>query len=431
MRAKILWGLAGAGWFVLCLMVSFWLTFPSQTLIDRARFEVQNASDGAMALNIASLSPRWMGVAAGDVEIVSVSGDGEGSTLLRADGITAHAGLWSLITGAPNFSGYATFGEGTLSYSGSVSSNEEGQLGLRRIGIEASEFPLSAIGALLAPLLGDGFEGTGFVDLSVELVVPEGIGSARGKISIAGKDLVVTVSVPDPFGGDEPFPIGPVSIADLDMVLSVQDGRAEVTRGKMQSDFLTLGLDGKILLNDVPMRSRLQLEAHLSDLGGDLASFESLLSRAKGDDEKYHYSIACTLDRLNARCFKPKRSRGPRASRQRKPLEELSPEERAEKDRMADERAKRREERRRDGGGNGALPPPIRDGRVPRRPRERAPADLGLDRADDGPQADDERFDDEVDDQVDEVISVPEDGMPEPVPLDDMGDENDEGDFVD
>ena len=50
----------GLVWCVIIFFVTWYLTFPSQAVVDRAAFEVQKASNGSYALKASSASPwRW------------------------------------------------------------------------------------------------------------------------------------------------------------------------------------------------------------------------------------------------------------------------------------------------------------------------------------------------------------------------------------
>ena len=115
MMKKIAWTLAGSAWFGLVFLVALRVTFPSQAVIDRIRWTVQEETGGQMALDMDSIGPWWTGASATNVDLARVGPNGP-EPLFFAETAYARVGLFSLIRQAPYITGAVGFGQGELAF---------------------------------------------------------------------------------------------------------------------------------------------------------------------------------------------------------------------------------------------------------------------------------------------------------------------------
>ena len=85
-------------------------------------------------------------------------------------------------------------------------------------------------GPALRTIGGYEIEGTGTVDLALELDAPDGFANASGSARLTGRSLVVSGlgSLGDLLSG---FDILPVAIDELDLRIEITEGKARVVRG--------------------------------------------------------------------------------------------------------------------------------------------------------------------------------------------------------
>ena len=108
MRVQLMIGVAALAWLLLSFSVSLYANFPATQLIDYLRWQVQEGTDGAMALNAESARPwRLSGVAMQDVTLLNVPKPSRRAseeeltptTLLRSEQIAVRAEVLSLLRG--------------------------------------------------------------------------------------------------------------------------------------------------------------------------------------------------------------------------------------------------------------------------------------------------------------------------------------------
>ena len=296
MIVRILGAFAASLWFSFVFLIALILTFPTGAAMERARWEVQDATDGSMALELDSLSPWWTGAKATNITLYNIDkrkqerGDEDAATVLfSAEHARARVGLLSLITGQPYIAGTVGYGAGELDVEALIRENDKGAQRLGDLTIAASDFPISS----LPPMGGVSIDGTGELDMDVELDATDGMRKANGAARLFGEGLQITkITAPD-----NPMLEGfdmVVEITELDLVFEIREGRAKVKRGTVGSNLFNTELSGEIILMEDLTRTRLRLKA-VVELGDDLAMFKSFLKDAKHKDNKYHYRINGTL----------------------------------------------------------------------------------------------------------------------------------------
>ena len=86
---RVLAVFAGMAWLTLTFFLTLWLTFPSDAVIERVRYEVDRNTKGSLAIDIDSVGPWWTGLSASGVTLSAVQGAGtdaaEASPLLEAE----------------------------------------------------------------------------------------------------------------------------------------------------------------------------------------------------------------------------------------------------------------------------------------------------------------------------------------------------------
>jgi type II secretion system protein N len=314
MIQRIAFIIGGLLWCVLVFIGSLWLTFPSQAIVDRLAYQVQEASGGDYALRAASAGPWWAGLRLNDVRLIAEGGRGKpSSVLLDARSVRARTSPFSLLGGRVPIFAIVDVG-GSAVQVDTVLDRSGGGTRLSSLKTTGACLSVNALGALLRSY-GVGMSGVGDLSLDIDLSLGADVKEHDGRVAIKGQGMSATLALPDPFGGDAPFELGPITIPSLEVVLEARNGKVTIKTAELRSDYATLQLDGDLTLDSFLGRSRLRAKAVLSDLGGTLATFESFLSAARWDDGKYHYSLTCTLDRFGSSCFRPDRQRGAAASR--------------------------------------------------------------------------------------------------------------------
>ncbi len=286
----------GILWFGLVFSLTFWLTFPSDTLAERLKYEVYDGSGGDYQLQLDSLSPWWVGVSGEMVQLYSNTtprggGDPVSELVFAAEAARLRVSPLSLLRRTPSVAGGMTIGGGDVDFTVATQMDKKDRLGVSDLTIEAQDFPIID----LASLAGTAMEGTGTIDIEVEISAPDGMRQAEGKIEIHGGDILITKLDPAAMGGMD---LGmEIPLDDIDIVLDITQGKAEFTRGKIRSQMANIDLDGALTLRDDLTRSTMNIGL-VVELGEELAMFKSFLNDAKGADEKFHYKCAGTLSRM-------------------------------------------------------------------------------------------------------------------------------------
>ncbi|TVQ92896.1 MAG: type II secretion system protein GspN [Deltaproteobacteria bacterium] len=307
MLTRILIALGGLVWSALVFVVVLWWTFPSQAIVDRLAYEVQESSGGDYALTASAARPWWAGLSLYDVEILAIDGD-EVTPLFDARSVSARSSLFSAFSSRIPVYAKIDLGDARIDIEAGLDRSGS-NVRLADIKTEDAKLSLGAIGAFTSGLGAD-MSGTGDLSLDVDLTIGEDSRDHEGRVAIRGRKLGLNLAIPDPFGGDTPFQLDPISVSSLDLVLETRNGKITLRTAELRSDLAHLDLEGDLTLDPFFNRSRLRGKAVLSQLGGQLATFEGFLRSAKWADGTYHYTIACTLDRLGTACFREDRERG-------------------------------------------------------------------------------------------------------------------------
>jgi len=335
----------GLFWFGFLFLVTFFITFPSDAVVERARWEVSERSNGQYSLELDDLSPWWLGASAADVKLYSVPRSGDPSLALLAKDLRVSASPFSLLSRAPTLSGSITPIDGTLYYSvGTARSEKKGDLKVNGVEVSADGFPLME----LLLLSGTDAAGTGGLDIDIDVDGDESLKGSSGHVRIEGSGLSLSeLEIPGvgPLGMDIP-------IDELDIDIKVDKGNASFKKGEIKSSLLQADLKGNILLASTMERSTMNVEIVLSNLGSDLQGFAPMLAQAEVSPGSETYKFTCSGTVGNPRCemgegkavgARNPRDRSNRASRGSRSEDRAARPPRERPD--ADELKKKREER--------------------------------------------------------------------------------------
>jgi type II secretion system protein N len=290
-------------WFGIVFLLTFWVTFPSDTFAERLKYEVQEGTAGAYQLQVASVSPWWVGLSGTDVEVYNLEStrgaDTAPTLLLAADEVRVRVGLLSWLLQTPTVSGGMVIGGGDIAFELESQMDKRDRLGVSAAKVQAREFPFIE----LLGLAGIAVEGSGFLDVDVDIEAPEGMRQAEGKIEITGSDLQITEIDPSVVGMDLGMEI---PLDDIEIVVDITQGKAEISRGRIRSSKANVDVDGSLILRDDLSRSSANIGLVI-ELGEELAMFKSFLNDAKGTDGKFHYQCSGSLSRA-PRCSAKSRS---------------------------------------------------------------------------------------------------------------------------
>ncbi|MEZ4322771.1 MAG: type II secretion system protein GspN [Myxococcota bacterium] len=289
--------LAGLLWAAVLFVFTLWFTFPGDAVAERVEYQVSTASRGNYALDLGSVGPWWLGLSTDSVKVYTREKrtDPPNKLMMIATDARMAAGLFSLMAREPRVSGSVTLGlDGTLDYVVGTSMDDKGkQLLVTEVKLEGQSFPL---GELLALVPGATLDATGKLDLQLDLEAPDGLSKADGIISLNGKGLsLVNPELPviGPMGRD-------VQIAELDIKLDADEGRARVDRGTIQSDMANIRITGDIGLADDIGRSNLNLNLEI-ELDESMQAFASFLKDAEKGG-KYYFECRGTLNAIDRAC---------------------------------------------------------------------------------------------------------------------------------
>ncbi|MFT5457623.1 MAG: type II secretion system protein N [Myxococcota bacterium] len=292
------WLMAGLGalWFGLVFLISFYLTFPTDAIKERIRFEVHDGSGGEYNLEMESVTPWWVGLALHDVKLYAKGRDpatGEMGDQLAflAGRVRARSTLTSLMAQTPSVNGTVDLLDGaSLTFAVDTAMNKKGtRLEVTKVVVDGPQLPIADLGAAA------GVVGSGEVDITIDLGAPDGLRSADGKIAIKSGGMSISEV------GDMLPPLGfDIPIERVDIAFDVSKGRARVKRGRIDSGFGSLEIEGEITLKEDVGRSAYRFTVVVSDLtppDGFGPIVEGAMASAKWNDDTYHYSCSGTLER--------------------------------------------------------------------------------------------------------------------------------------
>lgn len=312
---------------LLSFVVGFQVHFPGEAVVERSRWQLQDATGGQWALEALDAS-WWMpaGVTFEDAVLYQVDApkrrkrrkkrntDAEDGAevddtplkavpFLRADKASVRLALLPLLTGS------RTVDFGLEVYGGAVDGSFTDEAEFSAVQASAADLDLSRM-----PMSGEDWsmDATGVLTSTVDLRMAKDT-TRDGP----GHDGTVRMEI-------ENFAIQSASVMGIDLMPAVfsqavleleMDGtKAEVREGRFEADILDLKVDGHVNMNsDSPDRWRLRLELQL-ELGDQLdtmAGMLPMLKRSKDDEGVYHLLCSGTVGRPTCREDRSKVRGGP------------------------------------------------------------------------------------------------------------------------
>ncbi|HHO50484.1 MAG TPA: type II secretion system protein GspN [Deltaproteobacteria bacterium] len=346
----------GVLWCAVVFLATFWLTFPSDALIERIRYEVPGRMPG-YSIDLASVSPWWIGGSAQDIKIYKTpradwrsEEPAEAALVAQIEDFRVRASLGSLVSQMPSVSGSLSLVDGRIDYAVATGKDSRGKIGVSALELSSEGLPLVALVALVPEGVEVSPEGT--IDLELLLEAgEEGMNDADGHLELSGGGgaPIVLADLVTPSSG----PLGfPVPINELMLVVEIRDGEAEIEQGLVDSPLFKLQLKGSLTLRDPIERSNLDLDLVLSDLGPDLKAFEGFMSSAKQSDGSFQWNCRGIVSRISARsCTTARVSRRstpstvrPPSTRSTRTIPSATPRSATERTELDEERERRRQE---------------------------------------------------------------------------------------
>lgn len=287
--------LAGVAWFALVFVVGLWITFPSTALAEYVVWRVQDGTD-AWRLAASSVAPSGFGVRGDDVVLYKKTGP-KVAQVVTAEHVWLSTGPWSMVNfvfgGKSTLRGSIARDGGDLSFSATVAKSEQG-VKVSAASLAADDLPVSAF-----PPIGPAhLSGTGGVDLAVDLVSAEGLGTANGTVAITKANSLVINGITAPGTALASLDIGAIAVNELQLLFDVKKGKGKVTTGQIDTDLANIEIQGQFTLSDNLPQSRVQLKLviSLTDMFQQkFGLFKGVLSDALWGDGKYHYALAGTV----------------------------------------------------------------------------------------------------------------------------------------
>lgn len=287
------------------------LTFPAELAAERAAYEVDQQTDGAMAIELKGLSPwRFSGAHADTVDLYSIpkpkrrsDEPGPPARVLSMQDVQARVSVLPLIGGVYKVSLdgelYKGTIEGVVVQDGTETIIDElviEEADLAMYPMDFGEVSVDAQGLLRTRVTKFGYDS-------------DDLEKARGKIRLEIDDLVLEGLE---FSG---IALPTSTFTEAVFSLTLNDGQAKVKKGSFKADTLELEIDGKIEFAKSFSRSKLSLELKLRLLDESLDGLAKMaLGSSRDESGVYHFDVGGTLGNPNA---KPKRLGG--GSRGRRP----------------------------------------------------------------------------------------------------------------
>ena len=302
MFKKLLVGVLGLVWGLGFFWLGLTLTFPREDAAERVKYEVANATDNALFLEMSGVGPwRGTGARATAVELYATPKRGEPERLLRAEHFAARLQMLPLLTGSLSAGIDADLYGGDLG--GSVGQDGD----VVNVDVLAKDVDLS-----LYPFQFEGFSSDvgGLLRLKVDVAWDkEDPAKTAGLVRLEVTDLSLDQTS---IGGF--FTLPATTFTESVLSFDIEDGKATVKKGSFVGDLVEIEIDGDITLRNPFGRSTMNLTMDFK-LGDDLDAMAKLvpdLKRARDDDGTYHYRVTGTVER---RRFTPVRQGGATSTR--------------------------------------------------------------------------------------------------------------------
>ena len=284
-------------WGLLVFLVALHVHFPGDAAIARAKWEVQNATDGAWAVD-ASAANLWRlsGVGIEDLVVYRVDptsrrggeedDPADAVPFMRAENVRARVALLPLLMGTREVEFDADVYGGNVN--GSVGEGAES----RRVVLEGEALDLSRV-----PLEGEDWniDATGLARIAADLTLDaEDIKASEGTFNLAIDDLAIVSA--KAMGID----LTPASFSEAVLDVVLEKGKAEIESGRFISDLISVEMDGNITLSKRQWdrwRMKVGLKVKLGEELDSMAKFLPTFKNARGNDDQYHFSCSGTLGR--------------------------------------------------------------------------------------------------------------------------------------
>ena len=418
--------LATSAWGLLIFTLALRVHFPEEELIDRLRWEVQEASGGELVLEASGASPwHLIGVAVEDAALYRAvkplrKRKGEEAPppapqlFLASQQVAVRLAPLALLTGRQEVVFDAALYQGELS--GTVDLSET----TTNIDAVASDIDLTNL-----PLSGKDWvvDASGTMQLDVDMALDrDAPKKSEGTITLAIDDFIISSGEVMGFAIDTP-----TAFTESTIKLETKKDKLEITEGSFVSEPVKITLDGYITLAKTLRRTRIRIgiKLKLSDTLDAFAKNIPSMKGARDEDGIYHFSVSGTPSNPHFREDRSamRRSGSAAKSPRRQELEDrIQREEEGmsddEKEALRAERLERMQDRMRRGGGAARVPSSIDGGREsfgPRRgirpPGMEAPSALPRDFVTSEAFEDEEGFEDDM--------PLDEEGFEDDMPLDD------------
>ena len=242
----------------------------------------------------------------------------EDTLMIALDELKVASSIGSLMAQAPNIQGRAVVGGSPVDFEAETEL-QEGLFKLNTVEVETESFPFATVADVLAGSMGLVMGTTGGIDSSVRMDLSKGLREADGSVELKSRDLVIT-DLEIPMMG----PLGQqIIMDDFNVEIDIDKGKAKFDKGRIESDAVSVDLEGEISLREPFERSTLKLDAVL-ELGEAFSMVERFIASAKWDDDRYHYTISGTIGRPSFRPARQPSSRGSIPSTTRRPTSSSS-----------------------------------------------------------------------------------------------------------
>ena len=318
----ILWIVGAVLWGVVVFLAALHVHFPSETLLDRAKYEVERGSDGGWAIDAAGLDLwRVTGVSADELVLYSVesakrrrrrvrrraSGSDDvdnaeeeepealrAKPFLRVDQLRGRLAVLPLLFGDRQVNFDAELLSGDLDGSFSESGTR------RRVAFDARELDLSTL-----PIGGKTWsvDAGGALQLTADLDLDsENPRESTGEIHLQVDQFAIRSA--KAMG----IELTPVVFSEAVLDVNVANGKAEIVKGVLDGDILDATFSGNIAMSKrewSKWRMRVEVKLELDDTLDQFAKFSPDLKDARDDEGVYHLTCmglltrpSCTADRV-------------------------------------------------------------------------------------------------------------------------------------